>query len=347
MKKIVYYNFLFFFIFFIFIEIFFGYWFDKNNFGFFIRNERLIEKHFSVIHNEKKYAVIYKRNFYGFRGEEVNPEEIQVVFEGGSTGNQKFIPEELTVVGLLNNYLKKDKIKVKIHNASTDGKTIKGYINDFDYWFSKINNFNPKIFIFYMGINDSTIFEPIYGYQPKFDTGQRTGFAERLADYFKNNSITYELVLKIYNKYFSKLKIQNNPNHLYQDLYIDFNYVNYFEAKNKFQNQKLTENEIYLSKYFKLQLKYLKKIIIKNDIIPIFITQIQFDGLNNKKLYLINELIKEFALNNNYYLISLDEKINNIKKYDFYDPIHVKVSGSKKIADIIYPKLSKFLINNL
>ena len=34
----------------------------------------------------------------------------------------------------------------------------------------------------------------------KFDTGERTGFPERLADYIKNNSITAELLHKIYNK---------------------------------------------------------------------------------------------------------------------------------------------------
>ena len=97
MKKILFYN-LFVFLVIVFIfELSFGYWLDKNNFGFFIRNERLIEKHFEVVHNNKKFTSIYKRNFYGLRGEEVNPSEIKIVFEGGSTGNQKFTPENFTI----------------------------------------------------------------------------------------------------------------------------------------------------------------------------------------------------------------------------------------------------------
>ena len=46
------------------------------------------------------------RNFYGFRGDEVDPSDIKVIFEGGSTSNQRFTPEKFTIVGLLNNYLK-------------------------------------------------------------------------------------------------------------------------------------------------------------------------------------------------------------------------------------------------
>ena len=41
---------------------------------------------------------------------------------------------------------------IKIYNASTDGKSVNGYINDFNFWFPKIPNFNPKYVIFYIGI---------------------------------------------------------------------------------------------------------------------------------------------------------------------------------------------------
>ena len=29
-----------------------------------------------------------------------------------------------------------------------------GIINDFEFWFPKLNQFSPKLFIFYIGLND-------------------------------------------------------------------------------------------------------------------------------------------------------------------------------------------------
>ena len=105
MKKIFFYNFIFIFLLLLIIEFIFGYWFKENDFGFFVRNERLIEKYYKVKHHNKFYDVIYRRNFYGFRGEEIEPEKIKVVFEGGSTGNQRFTPEKFTIVESLNESL--------------------------------------------------------------------------------------------------------------------------------------------------------------------------------------------------------------------------------------------------
>ena len=67
-----------------------------------MRSERQKNQIYEVIHNDKKYKYTYKRNFHGFRGDEITPSSIKIIFEGGSTGNQKFTPENLTIVGLLN-----------------------------------------------------------------------------------------------------------------------------------------------------------------------------------------------------------------------------------------------------
>ena len=44
---------------------------------------------------------------------------------------------------------------------------------------------------------------------------------------------------------------------------------------------------------------------IKYQIIPVFITQINYDGLSNYNLYLINEKLKEFCKKENYNIIKL------------------------------------------
>ena len=62
----------------------------------------------------------------------------------------------------------------------------------------------------------------------------------------------------------------------------------------------------------------LKKIFNQNQITPIFITQVEYDGLKDNKLYFVNELIKQLAEENNFYIIKLDEMIV-MRDGDFYD----------------------------
>ena len=163
--RLIYYNFLVFFVAIILIEIFFGYWFKDENFGIYMRKERKINWLTTSNFNKKKYDFFYKRNYWGFRGEEFDPKNVKVIFEGGSTGNQRFTPEELTIVGLINQKLKNSNFSINIFNASTDGKSLNGYINDFNFWFSKIPNFKPEYVIFYIGVNDRNIVDPFLDYK--------------------------------------------------------------------------------------------------------------------------------------------------------------------------------------
>ena len=115
----------------LFVEAFFGYWFKENNFGYLMRSERQKKVYVETEHDKIKYKFYYKRNFYGFRGDEFDPKNVKIIFEGGSTANQRFTPESLTIVGQLNKKFSNENINVKIYNASTDGKTLKGIIYDF------------------------------------------------------------------------------------------------------------------------------------------------------------------------------------------------------------------------
>ena len=79
---------------------------------------------------------------------------------------------------MLNNYLNYEKL---IINASTDGKTTKGYVNDFIHWFPKLENFSPEYAIFYIGINDSN-----FNQDSKFDIPWREDYLSRTKDYIKH-----------------------------------------------------------------------------------------------------------------------------------------------------------------
>ena len=326
--KILFINCIIFFSLIFIFEIFFGYWFKKDNFGFIMRFERQKQNYYETIHDEKKYKFYYKRNFYGFRGEEADPKNIKIVFLGGSTGNQRVTPENLTIVGLLNTKFNKDDYNFKIYNGSTDGKSTKGYANDFKYWFPKIPNFNPKIVIFYTGIIDSNL-----SHDEKFDYPWRESAFEKFSDYVKNSSKIVELVKKIKFKYFAKLKREYGLATVGTDLYENFNYINYDQAK-KIHNNKIP-NELLLSQFEK-KLEALDFYIIKYQIIPVFITQINYDGLSNYNLYLINEKLKEFCKKRNYNIIKLDEKIISLERKTFLDPEHTLIKGNKIIANKIY-----------
>ena len=73
--------------------------------------------------------------------------------------------------------------------------------------------------------------------------------------------------------------------------------------------------------------------------------QIKFDGISDKKLFIINEKLKEFCDNKNYHIIKLDEIIEGFEINDFYDNVHPSIGGSKKIAKEIYPYIKEIIVS--
>ena len=335
--KIVFFNLSIFIILILLFELFFGYWFKKDSFGIYIRDQRNIEKKFDIIHNNNNYKYTFKRNSLGFIGEEIDAKKIKIVFEGGSTGEQLFTPPNYRLVDQFNSYFKNDKIDIKIINASKGGKTTRGYYNDFENWFPKIKNFDPKIFIFYTGHNDASLKLPKH-----FDDIKRENFFDQIEDFIKNNSIIYELKVKVKNQYFGK--IRTNYGLYEKDLYDDYKYINYQEAKIKFNLKNLNLEEKNLLNNFEKNLLNLDKKITETKVVPIFITQVRFNGISTKTLFLVNETLKEFCKLRNYHIIKLDEIVEGFEKNDFYDKIHTGINGSQKISKILYPYLKEILI---
>ncbi len=336
--KIISTNIFIFFLIIIIFEVIFGYWFKSENFGIYMRKERKINWQSKSSFNGKNYEFFYQRNFWGFRGDEFDPKDVNIVFEGGSTGNQRFTPEDLTIVGVLNENFKKKGFDIKIYNASTDGKSVNGYINDFKFWFTKIPHFNPKYVIFYIGINDRfNIFDGRYFLDNKVSEKK----ISQMKDYIKNNSIIVDKYKMIKNKYFPKNTFAYDINNI--SLYKNFKYINYWNAIKIHTD--LNDSDIILINSFQKKLNELKFLIEKREVEPIFISQLMFDGLKDKNLFLINNELKSFAKKNNYFLIPLDE-ILVMKKNDYYDIAHTTPQGSKRIAEKIFPILLNFLQKN-
>jgi hypothetical protein len=331
--KITFYNLFIFIFLIILIEIFFGYWFKDENFGIYMRKERKINWLTESTFFGNNYKFFYKRNYWGFRGEEFDPKNVKIIFEGGSTGNQRYTPEDLTIVGLINKRFENENINLKIFNASTDGKSLNGYINDFEFWFPKIPNLKPEYVIFYLGINDRFINDRYY-----LDHKISEMKIDRLKDYIKNNSFVVDKYKIIKNNYFPKntLSYDFNDNSIYKD----FKYIDFISAQKIHKNK--NDDDLALINKFQYKLDKLNSIIKKNNIKPIFITQVKFDGLKDKKLYLINNELKNFSKVNDYFFIPIDELIL-MEINDFYDHVHTTPKGSSKIADIISKNIIRYL----
>lgn len=334
--KTIFYNLIILLVLLVLGESIFGYWFTKDNFGIYMKSERDKNWKTSSTFNNKEYSFFYKRNFYAFRGDEFNPKNVKVIFEGGSTSNQRFTPENLTIVGQLNQKFLSEKINVNIYNASTDGKSLRGIIYDFIHWFPRINNLNPEYVIFYLGINEHLVVDESGVHE--FDLNIEKKKFDRFRDYIKNNSFFYRRYMKIKKKYFPK----DTSGYFFNNekLHDNFTYTSYNQAKNF--KREISEEDNKLLIQLDKRLLVLKNIVKSNNLIPIFITQVAYDGLRDQKLFLVNERLKKFSIHNNYHLIKLDEIIE-MELDDFYDIMHTTPKGSKKIAETIYPYLVKFL----
>ena len=139
MIKFIKIGFLNLFIFFVLVllsELTFGYWFDKYNFGPYMREFRLKSNPYTIEFEGNKYNYIYLRNYHGFRGEKIKPSEIQAIIIGGSTTDERYKPAELTITGLLNTKLKEQNIDLKIINAGIEGQSTIGHRYNFTKWFT-------------------------------------------------------------------------------------------------------------------------------------------------------------------------------------------------------------------
>ena len=337
-KKIVSYNLLVLFILVIIFELIFGHWLESENFGVHMRKHRNINELYKITIYDDNYQFEYKRNSNGFRSsksEELS--KIKYVFLGGSTGNERFLPEDLTIVGKLNTLFKKEETTIRIINASVDGKTSKGHLNDFKFWFPRLKNFNPDYFIIYVGINDAVINQ-----EEKYDLTFDDNIFKNLRDYITNNSVIVEIIKKLKWRYLKTTTLKYDVDNT-KDLYANFLFINYAEAKkiHNFKFLKLKHTTLY--RRYKNRISELTQEILNKKSKIIFVTQIKYNGLKDEKLFLLNETLKEFSEKNDIDIIKLDE-IYIGSKDDFYDKVHTTEQGSHKIAIIIQNKL-KNLIN--
>ena len=56
---------------------------------------------FDIRWDDGKYNYTYIRNSFAFRGGEIDPKKIEIIMVGGSTTDERYKPENLSIVGKL------------------------------------------------------------------------------------------------------------------------------------------------------------------------------------------------------------------------------------------------------
>ena len=324
------------------VELIFGYWFDKENFGPYMREHRMKSQKITWSDNNETINYTYKRNYYGFRDDDVHPSKIQAIILGGSTIDEKFKPEKYTITGFINQNLKDNGKSIKIVNAGVWGQTTKGMVQSFNKWLLKIEDFKPKYILIYTGMNDK-----IYVNNQLDDhllEDEHDGHLinpnkrEAFFDNIKTRSFIYDQLSIFRYKVLSKRKNFVKFDGKIDENYIkNFNFITYSQAEKQFDKKQ----------YKKKINKYLNRIDKINDLskklgaVPIFITNITADGFE-KRIFLLNTGLVKHCKEKNYLCIDLARKINgNVNLW--YDGFHTTKEGSKLFADFITAELLAYM----
>ena len=150
---------------------------------------------------------------------------------GGSTTDERYKPYEFTITANLNYLLKKNGYNFKITNAGIEGQSTAGHIYNFQHWFPKLKNFSPKLYIFYIGINDYTFPYKNKNYNILGNDGhvKNPEAVEVFFDNLKSSSFLYDKLRIIKQKYYLTAKTMKYDHDVTwsQDEIKNYKYINY------------------------------------------------------------------------------------------------------------------------
>ena len=340
--KIIFFNLIIFFSFVLVFELIFGYWFDEDNFGPYMREHRMKNQRIEYVLNGNKEVYFYRRNYHGFRGEDIQPSKIKAIFMGGSNIEQRYEPEKYTITGFLNSNFKKDNINLKIVNAGVEAMSTRGMILGFKNWLFKLEDFSPNLILFSVGIAD-------YGINEKDPLDKQIldgnllspKFNEQIKDNIKSRSIILDSIRVFKFKYLPRKGFVRYDGNQDVKLRENFNYIDYNKASNKYSLNKLkTVHEKKVKNYLD-RIDKLYELSLRLNSKPIFITNISSGGYS-KIGFLLNTSLIEHCKRKNYQCIDIAKKLDSNVNY-WKDGMHTTNIGSKAVANLIYIDLKKIL----
>lgn len=319
------------------IELYFGSWlYESKNY-----KSLLIPKQKTDLLDHLPYEFdnigIFTRDKNGFRANNYDLKDIDILVIGGSTTEERDIDDNLIWTKIFEKNLKK---KLKVLNAGIGGQTSYGHMLMFDIWFSKYENLKPKYVLVYLGINDALYL--IESLEKNTSKGRELNstnrdllidlnFYDKAIQYFKNNSALRSLYLVVKGNLISrKFKINYNN----EPKFFSISQTNKPENLHKLDQEKF---KIFRKYYYKnldniLQLKY----AFNSQVILITQTVSKQHWLY-PYVKIINTFTLDFCKLNNIicFDITKDDKFSQTE--NFYDGIHTNPKASEllgiKIAD--------------
>ncbi len=340
--KIFLTNFLIILSFVFFIELFFGYWFDKDNFGPYMREHRMRNQPIVFNYKGETYNYNYKRNYYGFRAGDIEPSEIEAIIMGRSEIDERYKPDKFTITGYLNEYLKKNNYNFTIINAGIEAQSTVGIIYNFKHWFPKLKDFSPKLILFYIGVSDTAVAENV-NLENLREVGhvKNTEKIEVFFDNIKSRSFLYDSARIFKFKFLPRKEFIKYDGNIDPDLKNNFQFINYENAINSYDIK-------LLKKKYSVKIKnYLSRIDILYDSSkkinsnPIFITSVSANG-NSKLDFIFNYSLISHCERKKYNCIDLAKKLKgNVDHWS--DKRHTTKEGSNVVANIIAEDLIKII----
>jgi lysophospholipase L1-like esterase len=139
------------------LELVFGSWFSSNPWERALALNIVVDRHVTF-DATGLYAgggsVPYTRDRYGLRGNYGEPGQISILTVGGSTTDQRYIPDGATWQDVLERELRAAGKGVRVANAGVDGHSTFAHLASYASWFPLVPGLRPQYVILYVGLND-------------------------------------------------------------------------------------------------------------------------------------------------------------------------------------------------
>jgi len=338
------------------LELFFGSWIFEDKWENskslnIIRNRKTIYST-ENIYGSSLPSVVYTRDSNGLRGDCKSTSEIKILTVGGSTTDQRMVPDGMTYQDVLQEKIKSElkRDDICVSNAGVDGHSTFGHLASFDYWYPNINNLNPKYFLFYIGINDARFRDkPV----SRFDNLKRDDESV-IWETIRQKSAFWSLAKSIRD-----LSLQlnsKNVGHL-SSIPSESDYV--VEQPSVESKELISAN----SKLFAQRLQLLLLKVKQFGAIPICVSQphlftiktnghrlgvreafnhngVIFNGIDfDNSINSLNEVMKVQCVNMGGVYIDLANK--KFERNDFYDLMHMNYRGVLKIGEYLFGEFNQ------
>ena len=323
------------------VELSLGYWFDEYNFGPHMREHRMKNQRIIWKNDTEEIEYFYRRNYYGFRGADIDPSKIEGVILGGSVVDERYKPEEYTITEFLNKKLKKNNINFNFINGGIEAQSTAGMVSNFDNWLLKIENFTPKFIIFYVGINDTSLGINVILKDINHPDVLNPNTKEIFFDNIKSRSIFLDSIRKYKFKYLPRKGFVKYDGKMSEDYLENYNFVKYEDAIKNYNLEILKKRYEQRIKNYLVRIDLLAKYSKKIKSTPIFITNIGSKG-HQEMIFSLNNSLINHCIKKNYNCIDLARKLDPQIGL-WIDGAHTTKRGSSVIADTIYPEIKKII----